>query len=79
MTCILALANMGTSFAAAILSKDVKSTQGALVDKASGKTLKTDSWTNIVTEDKAATEERRRRKMQECQTETDEGESDMNI
>ena len=79
MTCILALANMGSSFAAAILSKDVKSTQGALVDKASGKTLKTDSWTNIVTEDKDATEERRRRKMQECQTETDEGESDEHL
>jgi hypothetical protein len=49
ITCVLALSNLGTSFAAAWLSKDTKSVDGALVDKASGQTIKTDTYANVYT------------------------------
>ena len=50
ITCVLALSNLGTSFAAAWLSKDTKSVDGALIDKASGQTIKTDTYANVYTE-----------------------------
>lgn len=67
ITCILALSNLGTSFAAAILSKDTMASHGALVEKSTGLALKTDSWTNIVHEDKEATDARRQRRLQDCE------------
>lgn len=47
VTCVLVLSNLGTSVAAAILSKDT-TTQGAvLIDKATGHAIRTDTYANI--------------------------------
>lgn len=44
---LLALANVGSSFAAAYLSKDTKTDEAKLVDSKTGDTVKTDSTTKI--------------------------------
>jgi hypothetical protein len=50
---ILALANMGTAFAAAILAKDTTTNNGVLVDKYTGEPVQTDNHVNMyqVTQD----------------------------
>ena len=45
LTCVLAAANIGLSFAAAFLAKDTTTSEGKLVDAKTGDTLKTDSTT----------------------------------
>lgn len=73
ITCVLALANLGSSFAAAILSKDTMTQQGALVDKTTMMAVKTDSYSNIFHDDEEKTAERHRQRRLECTSNADGG------
>lgn len=70
VTFILSLSNLGTSFAAAILSKDTTTSGGVLIDKHTGQVVKTDSRVNNYKSDPDATERLRRQRRLECVTET---------
>jgi hypothetical protein len=65
-TCILALSNLGTSFAAAFLAKDTKSVDGKLVDSHTGQTMKTDSSAATFTIDQELSDANRRQRRLEC-------------
>lgn len=75
ITCVLAIANMGTSIAAAVLSKDTMTQGNTLVNKNSGQAIKTDSFAHIHKSDKEATEARRRERRLEC-TDLDDDDRD---
>jgi hypothetical protein len=70
-TFILALSNLGTSFAAAFLAKDTKSEEGKLTDASSGKTLATDSTTTEFVANNELGEELSRQRRLACITNGD--------
>jgi hypothetical protein len=65
-TCVLALCNLGTSFAAAFLAKDTTTANGKFVDTHTGNTLKTDSSATTFNIDKELTDANRRRLVLAC-------------
>jgi len=65
-TCILALSNLGTSFAAAFLAKDTKSKGGKLTDVHTHKTIKTDTSSTAYVADGDLGEELSRRRRLAC-------------
>lgn len=66
-TVLLALSNLGTSLAAAWLSKDTSTSNGSLVDKATSKTLSTQQEKEKF-QAKPVSEERRRELVEGCNT-----------
>ena len=72
-TFLLALSNLGTSFASAILAKDTKTNDGELVDAATGKAVKTNSASQIFTIDNIEVDDEYTRLRKLACTETDTG------
>ena len=72
-TFLLALSNLGTSFASAILAKDTKTNDGELVDAATGKAVKTNTASQIFTIDNIEVDDEYTRLRKLACTETDTG------
>ena len=66
-TCVLALCNLGTSFAAAFLAKDTTTVNGKFVDSNTGNTLKTDSSATTMAIDNELTNANRRQRRLACE------------
>ena len=66
-TCVLALCNLGTSFAAAFLAKDTTTVNGKFVDSHTGNTLKTDSSATTMAIDNELTNANRRQRRLACE------------
>jgi hypothetical protein len=67
-TCVLALCNLGTSFAAAYIAKDAKAEDDKLTSTSTGNVLATDSSTTIFKVDKEFSERRHRERRLICET-----------
>lgn len=66
-TCVLALSNLGTSFAAAFLAKDTTSQNGQLTDTKTRKMLGTDTATNVHVSNNKLSEKHEQRRRLACQ------------